>query len=121
MRHATGQASRTRRSTTRSAAGALGLATVMATLLLVPAAPAGAGAAKYNPNRSGHPLRIAAYALHPVGWFLDRLIFYPAWRIGQNSAVAAVFGVERWPASEAIDLPPAEGGGAEPASPTNGD
>ena len=118
MRPAARHASRTSGSTTRSAAGALGLAAVTVALFLAPAAPAGAGEAKYNPKRTGHPLRIAAYALHPVGWFLDRVIFYPAWRIGQNSAVAAVFGVERWPASEAIDLPPAEG--EDPAPTTDG-
>ncbi|MCP4002662.1 MAG: hypothetical protein GY725_00570 [bacterium] len=36
----------------------------------------------YNPRHAGHPLRVVAYALHPVGVVLDYLIFRPAWYIG---------------------------------------
>lgn len=58
-------------------------------------APGLAQAAEYNPRRSGHPVRIVAYALHPVGYLLDRLIFYPAWLIGQWEPVGALVGMKR--------------------------
>lgn len=51
-------------------------------LLAALAVPPSAQAERYDPRRSGHPLRITAYALHPVGWLLDTLIFHPAWWIG---------------------------------------
>jgi hypothetical protein len=40
-------------------------------------------------------LRIAAYALHPVGYVLDRLIFWPMWTVGQIEPFRTVFGVAR--------------------------
>jgi hypothetical protein len=58
------------------------------------AAPASAGTTRYNPERSGHPLRIIAYALHPVGWTLDTLIFHPAWWLGTHEPLRTIFGVE---------------------------
>ena len=64
-------------------------------LLLALALPASAQAREYTARRAGHPLRIAAYALHPIGYILDRLIFYPAWWIGQNEAMAALVGMQR--------------------------
>ena len=64
-------------------------------LLLALALPATAQAREYRPRRTGHPLRIVAYVLHPVGYILDRLIFYPAWLIGQNDAVGSLVGMER--------------------------
>lgn len=66
-------------------------------LLLVVAlqAPALAQAAEYKPRKAGHPVRIVAYALHPVGYLLDRLIFYPAWLIAQWEPVGALVGMKR--------------------------
>ncbi len=64
-------------------------------LLLALALPATAEASEYRPRRAGHPFRIVAYALHPVGYILDRLIFYPAWWIGQSDTVGALVGMER--------------------------
>jgi len=64
-------------------------------LLLALALPATAGAREYRSSRAGHPLRIVAYALHPVGYLLDRLIVYPAWWIAQNESVGALVGMER--------------------------
>ncbi len=52
-----------------------------------------AGAAEYDPRSSGHPLRIAAYALHPVGVLLDYMIFRPAWWVGQREPFRSLFGV----------------------------
>ena len=51
--------------------------------------------ASYRSDRSGHPLRVIAYVLHPVGYLLDRLIFYPAWWLGQVRPIGAVVGADR--------------------------
>jgi hypothetical protein len=37
-----------------------------------------AAADDYDPKGSAHPVRIAAYILHPVGVVIDTLIFRPA-------------------------------------------
>ena len=52
-----------------------------------------AGAGEYDPRASGHPLRIAAFALHPVGVLLDYMIFRPAWWVGQREPFRTLFGV----------------------------
>ncbi len=36
----------------------------------------------YSPQRAGHPVRILAYVLHPVGVAFDWLLFRPAHWIG---------------------------------------
>lgn len=77
-----------RRSAARLAAA--GLAAVWMSLL---AAPAFADDT-YNPRRSGNPVRIAAYVVHPVGVLLDYLIFRPAWWIGRQEPFKTIFGVE---------------------------
>lgn len=64
-------------------------------LVLALQAPALAQASEYKSRKAGHPVRIVAYALHPVGYILDRLIFYPAWWIGQWEPVAALVGMKR--------------------------
>ena len=46
----------------------------------------------YDSKRAGHPLRIVAYVLHPVGVALDWLIFRPAWWIGSHDPFYALFG-----------------------------
>ena len=58
------------------------------------AAPAWAGTTRYNPRRSGHPLRIVAYALHPIGVVVDTLVFHPAWWLGTHEPLRTLFGVE---------------------------
>ena len=58
-------------------------------------APVGARAAEYDPQRAGHPIRIAAYVLHPVGMLLDYMIFRPAWWLGQHEPIGTIFGVEK--------------------------
>jgi hypothetical protein len=58
------------------------------------AGPAQAGTTRYDPQRAGHPLRIVAYALHPVGVVLDTLIFHPAWWLGTHEPLRTLFGVE---------------------------
>ncbi len=77
-----------RRSFVRSVAA--GLAVAWMSLL---AAPAGADDT-YEPTRSGNPVRIAAYIVHPVGVLLDYLIFRPAWWIGQQEPFKTIFGVD---------------------------
>src|SRR5882672_7956743 len=74
----------------RTLAVALALAFGLSALAL----PAGAGTTRYDPRRSGHPLRIVAYALHPVGVVLDTLIFHPAWWLGTHEPLRTLFGVE---------------------------
>jgi hypothetical protein len=58
------------------------------------ALPALAGPTRYNPRRAGHPLRVAAYALHPFGVILDTLIFHPAWWVGTHEPFKTLFGVQ---------------------------
>jgi len=51
--------------------------------------------ASYDPRRAGHPLRIVAYALHPVGVILDYAIFRPAYWIGSHEPLRTLFGRDR--------------------------
>ena len=41
----------------------------------------------HDPNRAAHPLRIAAYALHPVGVTLDWVIVRPAVWVAKQRAL----------------------------------
>jgi hypothetical protein len=52
------------------------LATALVALLA--ALPPPASADEHDPKRSGHPLRIAAYVVHPIGVVLDWLVMRPA-------------------------------------------
>jgi len=72
----------------RATAGAL-----IAALLLAVAAP-GARADEYESDRAGHPVRIVAYLLHPVGVALDYLIFRPAHWLGHQEPFKTIFGHE---------------------------
>ena len=65
----------------------LALCVAAATVAATPA-----DAHRHDPQRGGHPLRIAAYALHPVGYFLDVVFVRPAhWLISRES-LAPIFG-----------------------------
>ncbi|NRA02261.1 MAG: hypothetical protein HRU00_06610 [Myxococcales bacterium] len=77
----------------------VGIAAVVVSL----SGPLAASADEYRPEDAGHPVRIAAYVLHPVGWLLDRLIFFPAWWLGQKEPFRTIFGAE---AVRADDGPP---------------
>ena len=72
------------------------LRTVLAALLALVAfaAAPGARADEYDPQRAGHPVRIAAYVLHPVGVVLDLLIFRPAHWVGSLPGLDELFGHE---------------------------
>jgi len=67
------------------------VAPLLALALLLPAT---AGAEEYDPRRAGHPLRIVAYCLHPVGVILDYLVFRPAWYIGGVEPIRTLVGRE---------------------------
>ena len=68
--------------------------TAAALALVLLASAASAGTTRYNPRRSGHPLRIIAYALHPLGVVADTLVFHPAWWLGTHEPLRTLFGVE---------------------------
>jgi hypothetical protein len=51
---------------------------------------------QYDPLEAGHPLRVAAYVLHPVGVALDLLIFRPAHWLGGQPGLARLFGHETY-------------------------
>jgi hypothetical protein len=70
----------------RSFAALLLLASVLAV------APDPARADEYEPQRAGHPLRIAAYLLHPIGVVLDYSIFRPAHWLVHWEPAAIFFG-----------------------------
>ena len=60
--------------------------------LVLASSPALAGGDEYDPQRAGHPLRIAGYVAYPVGFALDWLIFRPAHWIGGFQPFRAIFG-----------------------------
>jgi hypothetical protein len=72
------------------AAGARRGAAALALALTLTAGPAFAD--EYDVDHSGHPLRIAAYVLHPVGVLIDRVILRPAHWLGSHEPVKTLFG-----------------------------
>ena len=58
------------------------------------AIPAGAGTSTsdYKSEEAGHPLRIAAYLLHPVGVVIDTLILRPAYWLGSHEPIKTLVG-----------------------------
>ena len=61
-----------------------------AALALAHAAPARAD--EYDARRAGHPLRVVAYVVHPVGVALDWLLFRPAHWVVSQPVLSHVFG-----------------------------
>jgi hypothetical protein len=59
-------------------------------VVLVGVAPA--AAEDYDESRTGHPLRILAYVVHPVGVILDTLIFRPVHWLGSHEPLKTLFG-----------------------------
>ena len=51
--------------------------------------------AKYEPEQAGHPLRVAAYALHPVGVLVDYCLMRPAYWIVQKEPFTTIFGAQK--------------------------
>ena len=68
---------------------------VVLTCILGLMVPTLARAERYRSQRAGHPLRIAAYVLHPVGVILDTLIFKPAWSLAQYEPLRTLVGMEK--------------------------
>jgi hypothetical protein len=66
------------------------IAAAAAAALLGSASPAAAD--DYDPLRAGHPLRIIAYALHPIGVAFDYLLFRPAHWLGHKEPIRTIFG-----------------------------
>ena len=47
---------------------------------------------EYDRHRAGHPLRVVAYILNPIGVALDWLVFRPAHWAGTQPVFAEIFG-----------------------------
>jgi len=47
---------------------------------------------EYDPAEAGHPLRVVAYVLHPIGVVLDTLIFRPAHWLGSKKPLKGLVG-----------------------------
>ena len=77
----------TRKRGLRSLAAAL---TVAFALTIAPPALAD----DYDDQRSGHPLRIVAYVLHPIGVFLDYLFVRPLHWVGNHEPFSTLLGHE---------------------------
>ncbi len=61
-------------------------------LLLALASPAAAD--EYDESNAGHPLRIIAYVLHPVGVVIDYVVMRPAHWIVSFEPMKTLFGHE---------------------------
>ncbi len=90
MESTTGCRRETNRRRTRCSRKARLLAAVGALAMLAAASPA--AAEEYDETYSGHPLRIIAYVLHPVGVILDTLIFRPFHWIGSHEPFKTLSG-----------------------------
>ena len=81
-----------RRASDRSGRGLRAVAALILSLgLLFSAAPA-AMADEYDEDMAGHPLRIIAYVLHPIGVAIDYLIMRPAHWLVSQEPMKTVFG-----------------------------
>jgi hypothetical protein len=85
--------SRIERSGAGASAGRRWRQGVVAMLLLALALEASPVAADpYDPKAAGHPVRIAAYIMHPVGVLLDYLILRPAHWLGSKEPIRTLVG-----------------------------
>ena len=71
-----------------------GLRRAFAGLAFVSLLPAAlpAHADEYDARRAGHPLRLVAYVVHPIGVALDWLLFRPAHWVVSQPGFDHVFG-----------------------------
>ena len=90
MESTTGHRGEESRGRSRRSGRARLLAAVAAFALLAAASPA--AAEEYDETYSGHPLRVVAYVLHPVGVILDTLIFRPFHWIGSHEPFKTLVG-----------------------------
>jgi hypothetical protein len=66
------------------------LAAGVAVAMLAVASPA--AAEEYDETYTGHPLRIVAYVVHPIGVILDTLIFRPFHWLGSHEPFKTLSG-----------------------------
>jgi len=85
--------SEARNTAARSRAKTWGAAFCLSVLLAVATVNV-ASADDYDATRAGHPLRIVAYILHPVGVMLDYLIMRPAHWLVSREPMQTLFGHE---------------------------
>lgn len=71
-----------------------GVFAILALGLIAVAAAMPAQADEYDAKSSGHPLRIVAYVLHPVGVAIDYLLLRPAHWLGSHEPLKTIFGHE---------------------------
>ena len=69
------------------------LAAGLAAAFLAIATPAVA-TEEYDPEYAGHPVRIVAYVLHPLGVMFDYLIMRPEFWIASQEPFSTIFGRE---------------------------
>ena len=67
-------------------------AAMLAAMMLSSTAPA--SAESYIATESGHPLRVLAYVVHPIGVILDWVIFRPFYWLGSQEYVKTLVGRE---------------------------
>lgn len=67
--------------------------TALALICIVASASPARAERPYDPQRAGHPVRIVAYVVHPIGVVLDYLVFRPAWWVGRHEPFRTLFGV----------------------------
>lgn len=67
-----------------------GMVAFAVALALVLASPVAAD--KYDASKSGHPLRMIAYALHPVGVLIDYVLIRPAHWLVSSEPMKTLFG-----------------------------
>ena len=70
------------------------VAALFLSVLLLSAAPSVSMADDYDPTMAGHPLRIVAYILHPVGVMIDYLIMRPAHWLASHEPIQTLVGHE---------------------------
>jgi len=68
--------------------------TLLALAMIAIASAAPGRADDYDEKSSGHPLRIIAYVLHPVGVAIDYLLLRPAHWLGSHEPLKTIFGHE---------------------------
>jgi hypothetical protein len=49
---------------------------------------------RHEPEKAGHPLRVIAYLMHPIGLLLDTLLFRPADWLINHEPMRTIFGHE---------------------------
>ncbi len=63
-------------------------------LLSIALVGAPAAADRYNEEEAGHPVRIVAYIVHPIGVILDYLILRPGHWLVSHEPMRTLFGHE---------------------------